>query len=104
MGLTNKVELLSKRVAELEGLAEENEILRERLAKYENPKNSRNSSIPPSQDRNRPKKNQSLRKSSGKKPGGQKGREEKTLEMTAVPDKIIELKAINLVYLIYNVI
>ncbi len=75
--LLNKVELLSKRVAELEGLAEENEILRERLAKYENPKNSRNSSIPPSQDENRPKKNQSLRKSSGKKPGGRKDEKEK---------------------------
>lgn len=35
-------------------------------------KNSRNSSIPPTQDQNRPKKNQSLRKKSGKKPGGQK--------------------------------
>ncbi|MCP3849376.1 MAG: IS66 family transposase [Gammaproteobacteria bacterium] len=91
--LLNKVELLSKRVAELEGLAYENETLKKRLAKYETPKkNSRNSSVPPSQDQNRLKKNQSLRKPSGKKPGGQKGREGKTLEMTADPDVVIELQ------------
>ena len=61
------------------------------MAKYENPKNSRNSSLPPSKDENRPKPNQSLRKSSGKSVGGQKGREGKTLEMTSTPDKIVEL-------------
>ncbi len=65
--------------------------LKERLKQYENPKNCRNSSIPPSQDENRPKKNQSLRKRSGKKPGGQEGREGRTLKMTATPDEIIEL-------------
>ncbi len=43
--------------------------------------------MPPSKDKNRPKPNQSLRKPSGKKPGGQKGRKGKTLEMTATPDK-----------------
>jgi len=47
--------------------------------------------MPPSKDENRPKVNQSLRKSSGKSVGGQKGREGKTLEMTATPDKIVEL-------------
>ena len=66
--------------------------MRERLAKYENPNNSRNSSMLPSKDENCPKANQSFRKTLGKSVGGQKGREEKTLEMTAVPDKIIELK------------
>lgn len=73
-------------------LKKENSFLRERLCKYENPKNSRNSSIPPSQDQNRPKPNQSLRRPTGKKPGGQKGREGKTLEMIATPDKIVELQ------------
>ena len=34
--------------------------LEERLARYENPKNSRNSSIPPSQDYFRPSKTRSL--------------------------------------------
>ena len=87
--LIRRLEALEKKV---EALEKENAFLRERLAKYENPKNSRNSSMPPSKDENRPKANQSLRKSSGKSVGGQKGREGKTLEMTAVPDKIIELQ------------
>lgn len=73
-------------------LRTENLDLRERLAKYENPKNSRNSSIPPSQDENRPKKNQSLRKSTGRKPGGQPGHKGNTLKMTADPDLVVELR------------
>lgn len=76
---------------EVDFLRKENADLRERLSKYENPKNSRNSSIPPSKDENRPKPNQSLRKRSGRKPGGQKGRKGKTLEMTDDPDEIIVL-------------
>ena len=51
--------------------------LRERLAKYENPdKNSNNSSTPPSKERMKDevvRRTRSLRKPSGKKPGGQKG-------------------------------
>ena len=47
--------------------------------------------MPPSKDENRLKVNQSLRKSSGKSVGGQKGSEGKTLEMTATTDKIVEL-------------
>ncbi len=94
--LTKQVEQLTLQVSflmhKVEELSKENKVLRKKLAKYENPKNSRNSSIPPSQDSNRPKKNQSLRKSSGKKPGGQKGREGKTLEMTAHPDETIKLE------------
>lgn len=43
-----------------------NKSLLERLAKYENPKNSNNSSIPPSKDENRPFKSKSLREASGK--------------------------------------
>ena len=76
---------------ELSLLKKENQQLKNRLAKYETPKTSRNSSIPPSKDENRPKSNQSLRKSSGKRPGGQFGRKGKTLEMTSTPDIIIEL-------------
>lgn len=53
-------------------------------------KNSRNSSIPPSKDENRPKKTTSLRESSGKKPGGQPGHKGSTLEMTSTPDVIIK--------------
>ncbi len=91
-----KIEVLIRRLESLEkevvSLKKENAFLKERLAKYENPKNSRNSSLPPSKDENRPKTNQSLRKSSGKSVGGQIGREGKTLEMTATPDKIVELQ------------
>lgn len=65
-------------------LLEENRLLK-------NPKkNSRNSSIPPSKDENRPKKTNSLRQSSGKRPGGQSGHEGSTLKMTSLPDVIIE--------------
>lgn len=86
--LIRRLDELEKRVVFLE---KENAMLRERLSKYENPKNSRNSSIPPSKDENRPKTNQSLRKSTGKNVGGQKGREGKTLEMISFPDVMIEL-------------
>ena len=68
------LEALEKKV---EALEKENAFLRERLAKYENPKNSRNSSMPPSKDENRPKANQSLRKSSAKVLEGKKAGKEK---------------------------
>jgi hypothetical protein len=87
--LYNSVQLLLKRV---ESMDAENMVLRERLARYENPKNSRNSSIPPSRDENRPKRNQSLRKVSGKKPGGQKGRKGNTLKVISNPDTIVKLQ------------
>ena len=63
--------------------------LEERLARYENPKNSRNSSIPPSHDYTRVPKTRSLREPSGKKPGGQPGHEGTTLEMVQKPDEVI---------------
>ncbi len=91
-GLIIRLERLERRIRELEGLEKENRLLRERLSRYENPKNSRNSSIPPSKDENRPQKNQSLRKPTGRKPGGRPGHKGSTLEMTAIPDKIIELR------------
>lgn len=85
-GLTARLDVLEKengalrlRVSELEG----------RLAGYENPKNSRNSSVPPSKDENRPKKNQSLRTGSDKKVGGQPGHRGSTLEMTSAPNTVI---------------
>ena len=43
--------------------------LKERLAKYENPKNSKNSSKPPSSDFPKQQRTQSLIEPSGKKPG-----------------------------------
>lgn len=92
-------QLIESLMARLEALEKENGTLRariseleERLARYENPKNSGNSSVPPSKDENRPKRNQSLRRPSGKKPGGQPGRKGNTLKMTADPDKVIDLR------------
>ena len=71
--LIKRLEVLELRVSNLEientSLKKENVVLKERLSKRETPKNSRNSSIAPSKDENRPKANQSLRQSSGKKPG-----------------------------------
>lgn len=88
-GQNEEVSFLKKQNVSLK---KENAHLKERLAKLENPKNSRNSSVPPSKDENRPKPNQSLRKPSTKKPGGQKGRQGKTLEMSKNPDVIVDLE------------
>ncbi len=85
--LTAQVAFLMKRVGFLE---KENSLLKERLSKYENPKNSRNGSLPPSKDENRVQRNKSLRKKSGRKPGGQKGRKGNTLKMVAHPDMDVE--------------
>jgi transposase len=64
--------------------------LEERLKKYEHQKNSRNSSIPPSKDENRPVRTDSLREKTGKRPGDQPGHKGSTLQMTATPDEINE--------------
>ena len=76
--------LVKQQAREIASLKAQLELLKTR-------KNSRNSSIAPSKDENRPKPNQSLRKSSGKKPGGQFGRKGKTLDMESNPDKVVEL-------------
>jgi transposase len=60
------------------------------LAVYKNKKNSNNSHIPPSQDQNRPKKNQSLRVPTDKKAGGQPGHKGATLECSSQVDEIIK--------------
>lgn len=62
--------------------------LEKKLSKYEIKKDSTNSSIPPSQDPHR-KKNISLRKSTGKKSGGQQGHKGTHLKMTDSPDDIV---------------
>lgn len=82
IALVEKVDCLTKKV---DCLTKENEHLHKRLAKYETPKNSNNSSIPPSKDENRPKR-KSLREKSSLKPGGQKGRKGNTLKMVDNPD------------------
>lgn len=81
---------MEKRIKELSNLVDnliikvneltiENNYLRGRLSKYEHPKNSNNSSVPPSKDENRPAR-KSLRESSGLKSGGKKGRKGNTLK------------------------
>lgn len=68
---------------QLEELTEQVEGLQEKLKK-----NSSNSSLPPSSDRfGRQKRTRSLRKKSGKKPGGQKGHPGQTLSLVANPDE-----------------
>jgi len=74
----------------ISALQTENAILRARLLELEHHKNSSNSSIPPSKDENRVKKNQSLREKSGRKPGGQKGHKGSMLKMTGHPYEIIK--------------
>ncbi|MCH7534260.1 MAG: IS66 family transposase [Bacteroidetes bacterium] len=92
--LTDKIELFSRTIAQLtkrvEHLEKENAMLREKLSKYENPKNSQNSSLPPSKDENRPLRTKSLREKTGKRPGGQPGHDGNTLKMASTPDKILK--------------
>ena len=77
----DKDNIIQELLRSLADLTKEVQYLKERLSKYEPPKNSNNSSIPPSQDENRPKRNQSLREKTVRKPGGQKGRKGNTLNM-----------------------
>jgi transposase len=78
--LQQKIEQLESRIKILEA---ENALLK-------NKKNSNNSHIPPSQDQNRPKKNQSLREPTERKVGGQVGHEGKTLEFRGKVDETIK--------------
>ena len=78
--------LVKKLVKHIEVLERKVEFLEGQLARYQTPKNSSNSSIPPSKDENRPLKSQSLRKSSGRKSGGQPGHQGHTLKMDTTPD------------------
>jgi transposase len=94
--LFERIKLLELRVVYLEDvekenviLRKENTILRKKLTKHENPKNSSNSSVPPSKDENRSLKTKSLREQTGRQVGGQKGHGGNTLKMTDSPDVII---------------
>ena len=88
------IETLFKQVKDLTAtvakLVKENDSLKQELAGYKNKKNSGNSHIPPSQDQNRTKKNQSLRTKSGKKSGGQSGHQGSTLACSATPNEVID--------------
>jgi len=89
--------LIETLIAKVEELQNINRVLMKRiaileaeLAIYKNQKNSRNSSVPPSKDENRPLKNQSLRTKSSKKAGGQPGHEGRTLQCSGVVDSIVD--------------
>jgi len=77
---------LEAKVIRLESLIEK---LLDKIEDLTHRKNSRNSSVSPSRDENRPLKNQSLRTKSNKKAGGQPGHEGTTLKMVENPDQII---------------
>jgi transposase len=78
--LLQKIEQLEARVNTLEA---ENALLK-------NKKNSNNSHLPPSQDQNRPRKNQSLREPTERKAGGQPGHEGTTLQCRSKVDETIK--------------
>lgn len=62
------------------------EDLKTRLSDYQTKKNSNNSSKPPSSDFGNLKKTKSLKKSSGKKVGGQPGHQGSSMKMVSNPD------------------
>ena len=80
---------LEAKVVRLESLVEK---LLDKIDDLTHRKNSRNSSVSPSKDENRPLKTKSLRVNQGKKLGGQPGHEGSTLEMAENPSIIIEHK------------
>jgi transposase len=78
---------LQERIAKLESIIAN---LETEIARYRTPKNSGNSSLPPSSDFAPPKRNQSLREKSDKAPGGQQGHDGFTHPMKEVPDIVVK--------------
>ena len=74
-----------------EALVKENDELKVKINSLEDKLavNSANSSKPPSKDDFKPPKNRSLRKKSGKKPGGQHGHKGRGADLRENPDEII---------------
>ena len=93
--LNRRIEALN---VEIRALKYENKDLRERLSKYEDPqppKNSSNSSVPPSKEGfgdEIKRRTSSLREKSGKKPGGQPGHKGKTRLMSGQPDETEDIQ------------
>lgn len=93
--LNRRIEALN---VEIRALKYENKDLRERLSKYEDPqppKNSSNSSVPPSKEGfgdEIKRRTSSLREKSGKKPGGQPGHKGTTRLMSGQPDETEDIQ------------
>ena len=89
--LNRNIEALNRKIRKKD---EENDKLKERLAKYEKPgKNSGNSSTPPSKEdmgAEVTRRTKTLRKPSGNKPGGQAGHEGHKLSCVSVPDEVVD--------------
>lgn len=83
------VDMVYGLIIAVDKLTAEVQELREEVQRLKTPKNSGNSSLPPSHDLFR-FRNQSLREQSNKKSGGQPGHKGETLLMSANPDRIIE--------------
>jgi len=81
--LLNQIDGLKQVVTEQKSEIEE---LKTRLSDYETKKNSTNSGKPPSSDFSKLKKTKSLKKSSGKKVGGQPGHKGRSMKMVSNPD------------------
>jgi hypothetical protein len=89
-----KIEFSIKSTDELDKLSHEELLkyikdLQRNIVQEKPKKNSDNSSIAPSTDINKKKKNQSLREKNTNKPGGQPGRVAKTLRQSDQPDETI---------------
>ena len=78
-------------------MRKENKMIREKHAKYEKPgKNSGNSNTPPSKETIKAeaiRRTKTLRKPTGRKPGGQNGNDGSTLKMTDKPDERLNISA-----------
>lgn len=90
--LTRLVEGLNASIRKRDKQIEE---LKAKLSKYEGPeKNSTNSSTPPSKEKMKDevvRRTKSLRKPTGRKPGGQEGHKGSTLKKAATPDETEEI-------------
>lgn len=92
--LNRNIDALS---AELRKRNKEIEQLKSRLSRHEAPgKDSGNSSTPPSKEKMKDeiiRRTRTLRKPTGRKPGGQKGHEGSTLRFTRLPDETEDVSA-----------
>ena len=89
--ISQQQELLVFQSQKIKSLEEKVELLLDLLQKKNAKKDSHNSSLPPSSDSF--SKNKRLRPVSTRANGGQVGHKGATLEMSQIPDKIIDLKS-----------